>query len=217
MEKPRQPCDARSSTAHTRVRQLVSPGSRPMTFTRRRVSPKLRSMKLECRIRFQCSTGNRRCSNSEPRSRSRHSTAPGYFLRHVSENVLAFARASTDGGGAGFGIDVEDLPVVGLHGRLVGFGDLRQDVAGPVDRAALPTCPRVVQLHRGDQAGRTIGDHQQRTPQPAFDETGEEIAPGVGRFRRTAGQADQHGLSGGGDPPRREHWFGIRTVVVTEM
>ena len=30
-------------------RRLVSPGSRPMTFTRRRVSPKVRSMKLECR------------------------------------------------------------------------------------------------------------------------------------------------------------------------
>ena len=33
-----------------RVRQLVSPGSRPMTLVRRRVSPKVRSMKLECRI-----------------------------------------------------------------------------------------------------------------------------------------------------------------------
>ena len=39
MVRPRQPRDARSRTAQTRVRQLVSPGSRPMTLTRR-VSPK---------------------------------------------------------------------------------------------------------------------------------------------------------------------------------
>src|SRR6516165_10409414 len=36
MVRPRQPAEARSSTAQTRVRQLVSPGSRPMTLTRRR-------------------------------------------------------------------------------------------------------------------------------------------------------------------------------------
>ena len=35
-------------------------GSRPMTLVRRRVSPKVRSMKLECRIRWWCSAGNRR-------------------------------------------------------------------------------------------------------------------------------------------------------------
>jgi len=48
MVRPRQP---RSRTAKTRVMQLVSPGSRPMTLTRRRVSPNVRSTKLECRIR----------------------------------------------------------------------------------------------------------------------------------------------------------------------
>ena len=44
---PRQPRLARSSTAHTNDRQPVSPGSQPMTFTRRRDSPKVRSMKLQ--------------------------------------------------------------------------------------------------------------------------------------------------------------------------
>ncbi len=39
---------------------MCSPGSRPITLTRRRVSPKVRSMKLECRMRCQCSRGNRR-------------------------------------------------------------------------------------------------------------------------------------------------------------
>jgi hypothetical protein len=56
MVSPRQPREARSSTAHTSDRQLVSPGSRPITLVRRRVSPKVRSMKLECRIRRWCST-----------------------------------------------------------------------------------------------------------------------------------------------------------------
>ena len=46
MVNPRQLAEARSRTAHTRVRQLVSPGRRPMTLTRRRVSPKVRPMKL---------------------------------------------------------------------------------------------------------------------------------------------------------------------------
>lgn len=58
--KPRQTRLARSSTAHTSDLQLTSPGSRPMTFVRRRVSPKLRSMKFECRIRRWCSVGKRR-------------------------------------------------------------------------------------------------------------------------------------------------------------
>jgi hypothetical protein len=61
---PRQPREARSSTAHTRFTQLTSPGSRPITFTRRRVSPKVRSMKLECRIRRWCSTGYSRPSDA---------------------------------------------------------------------------------------------------------------------------------------------------------
>jgi len=47
MVRPRQPHAARSRTAQTSDRQLDSPGSRPMTFARRRVSPKLRSMKLK--------------------------------------------------------------------------------------------------------------------------------------------------------------------------
>ena len=51
MVKPRQPVEARFSTAQTRLVTECSPGSQPMTLTRRRVCPKVRSMKLECRIR----------------------------------------------------------------------------------------------------------------------------------------------------------------------
>ena len=74
---PRQPRLARSSTAHTSDTHERSPGSRPMTFTRRRVSPKVRSMKLECRMRRQCSAGNRRCTVSDANSSVTHATADG--------------------------------------------------------------------------------------------------------------------------------------------
>ena len=75
--RPRQPWLARSSTAHTSDRQVVSPGSRPITLVRRRVSPKVRSMKLEWRMRRQCSAGNRRCTVSEAKSSVTHATAAG--------------------------------------------------------------------------------------------------------------------------------------------
>jgi hypothetical protein len=42
MVRPRQPREARSSTAHTKLMALVSPGNRPMTLVRRLVSPKQR-------------------------------------------------------------------------------------------------------------------------------------------------------------------------------
>jgi hypothetical protein len=46
-------------------------------LVRRRVSPKVRSIKFECRIRCQCSRGNRRCTVSEARSSVTQATAAG--------------------------------------------------------------------------------------------------------------------------------------------
>jgi hypothetical protein len=51
MVSPRQPPDARSSTAQAMQAQLVSSGTRPKTFARQRVSPTVRSMKLKWRMR----------------------------------------------------------------------------------------------------------------------------------------------------------------------
>lgn len=51
MVSPRQPRDARSSTAQAMQAQLVSPGRRPITLARQRVSPTVRSMKLKWRMR----------------------------------------------------------------------------------------------------------------------------------------------------------------------
>jgi len=55
---PRQPRDARSRTAQTSDSHERSLGSRPITFTRRRVSPNVLSMKFECLMRAECSFGN---------------------------------------------------------------------------------------------------------------------------------------------------------------
>jgi hypothetical protein len=60
MGSARQPLDARSRTAQTRLRQLSSPGRRPITLIRRRVSPKVRSVRLEWRMRLWCSAENSR-------------------------------------------------------------------------------------------------------------------------------------------------------------
>jgi len=43
VSSPRQPPLARSSTAQTKDRHVLSPGKRPITFTRRQLSPKVRS------------------------------------------------------------------------------------------------------------------------------------------------------------------------------
>jgi hypothetical protein len=50
---PRHPPEARSSTAQHSEVQEDSPGNRPITFTLRRVSPKERSIRFECRVRVQ--------------------------------------------------------------------------------------------------------------------------------------------------------------------
>ncbi len=77
MVTPRQPLEARSSTAQTRDRQLCSPGRRPITFIRRRVSPKVRSIRLVCRKRLRCSFGNRRWATRASRLSSTQATAEG--------------------------------------------------------------------------------------------------------------------------------------------
>lgn len=53
MVNPRYPAEARSSTAHTSLRQECSPGSRPMTLTRRRAAlAKVRARERHRRLDF---------------------------------------------------------------------------------------------------------------------------------------------------------------------
>ena len=163
MVRPRQPRLARSSTAHTSDRQERSPGSRPMTLVRRRVSPKVRSMKLEWRMRCQCSAGNRRWTVSEARSSVTQATAAGIAALPGGGERGGLAAGDGDGLVAGLGVaDVEDGPEVGLHLGLVVRGDLGQDVAGAVDQAALAQAGREARLEGADEAGGAVADAQQR-------------------------------------------------------
>jgi hypothetical protein len=73
MVSPRQPLEARSSTAQTRLRQLCSPGRRPITFPLRRVSPLSRYR-----------------DNGEDASQTRIGTAPRAMasLRNLAIGIL---------------------------------------------------------------------------------------------------------------------------------
>jgi hypothetical protein len=53
MTTPRQPLLARSSTAQTSDRHERSPGNRPITLVCRRVSPKVRSIRLVWRAKLR--------------------------------------------------------------------------------------------------------------------------------------------------------------------
>jgi hypothetical protein len=63
-------------------------------------------------------------------------------------------------------------------------------------------------LDRGDQAGRPVGDDQQRRAQAAVFEVGEEAVPGIGGLAGAGRQADERGLAAGGDAPGRQHRLG---------
>jgi hypothetical protein len=71
-------------------------------------------------------------------------------------------------------------------------------------------------LDRGDQPASAVGDHQQRTCQPAAGQVGQEISPGVGGFPRPWCQTDEHGFAFGGDAPRGQHRLGWRARVHPE-
>ena len=211
MLRPRQPREARSRTAQTRVRQLVSPGSRPMTLVRRRVSPKMRSMKLECRNPVMVLSGEPQVgaqallvSGQGLHRRGAGGGVPAGHLADPGIDDLHELRA-----GWGFQLPgVEDLPVgvldLGLHpGR-----DLREDVSRPVDQASLAQGLGVRLLDRGDQPGRAVGYDQQRGGQAAVFQIGQEGVPGVGGLAGARRQADERGLAIGGDAPGGEHRLG---------
>jgi hypothetical protein len=108
-----------------------------------------------------------------------------------------------DGLVAGLGVaDGEDGPEVGLYFVVVVGRHLGQDVAAAVDETALAQAVRVGPVERAGQAGCAVADSQQRCPQAARLEVGEEVVPGVGRLRGRRGQAHEHGLAVGVDAPR---------------
>src|SRR5690606_25115516 len=72
-------------------------------------------------------------------------------------------------------------------------------------------------LGGGDEAGRPVGDDQQRRSQPARGEVGEEVVPGVGRFGRGGGQADEDRFAVAGDAPGGQYRLGPAAVVHLEV
>lgn len=145
---PRQPRDARSRTAQTSERHERSPGSLPITFTRLRISPKVR-LKLECRMRCQWTFGNRRYVVRWSKSSSKHATAAGVELAPLgAERLCALGRLS-DGCLSGVLLDVvPDRPEVDLDLKLGVLGDLRQNIAFPVHKTPLALRAREDELDR---------------------------------------------------------------------
>jgi hypothetical protein len=65
-----------------------------MTLTRRRVSPKVRSIRLECRMRLRCSAGNSKWTRSASRLSATQATAEGYSGLYLAMKRLARRRPS---------------------------------------------------------------------------------------------------------------------------
>jgi hypothetical protein len=63
-------------------------------------------------------------------------------------------------------------------------------------------------LDRADQAGRPVGDDQQRGAQTALLQVLQEVVPGVGGLAAARGQADERGLAAGGDTPGSQDRLG---------
>ena len=85
--------------------------------------------------------------------------------------------------------EVEDLPVGGLHLGLVAGADLGQHVAGAMDQTPLAQRAREGLLGGADQAGCAVGDDQQRWFEAAAYQVGQEVVPGVGGLGAGGGQA----------------------------
>jgi hypothetical protein len=218
MTTPRQPREARSSTAHTSDRQLRSPGSRPITLTRRRVSPKVRSIRLVWRILAQCSPGEAQeagelgqgVQQAGDRCRVARVVAVGEGVRPLA--------GLGHRGLAGFGVDVvEDLPERGLDLGLGVLGHTREQVAGSVHQTPLPQAVGQHQRNRADQPWRPVGDHQQRRPQAAAHQLTQEPSPGVVALVAARCQPDQHRGALGGDPPGAQHRLGPSARVHPEV
>ena len=86
-----------------------------------------------------------------------------------------------------------------------------------MDHTALSKAVGEHELHGGDEAGRAVGNDQQRRPQAPGHHAVEEAPPGVGGLRGARLQAHQHGATLGGHAPCRQHRLGPGAVVVAEV
>jgi hypothetical protein len=112
---------------------------------------------------------------------------------------------------------VEDLPVVGLDGVLVGCADLGEGVAGAMHQAALSQTVGEDLLDRADQPCGAVGDDQQRWAEAAGDQVAQEPQAGVGGFRIGAVQGKQDRPAVGGNAPGAQHRLGPGARVHLEV
>src|SRR5450830_1394417 len=108
------------------------------------------------------------------------------------------------------------LPVGVLELGLCFGGDLRQNVPSPVDQALLAKRATEDLLAGAEQPRGGVADDEQRWSQPAADQLGQEVRPGVGGLGSAGGQPDQHRGAVGGDAPRRENGLGAGSLVHLE-
>jgi hypothetical protein len=183
MVRPRQPAEARSSTAHTRLMALVSPGNQPMTLVRRLVSSKNRSMKFECRTRpmafdWKPQIGRQSCFVGEQDPHSRR-VEVGVFGGERLDPLVD----DLDQLGSRF-----DVEVGGIENRLVSVadlglhpgGNLGEHVPRSMNKTSLAQRFWVDLFDGRDQALGAVRDDQQRSGKAAFAQIGQEVGPRVG-------------------------------------
>jgi hypothetical protein len=135
VSSPRQPPLARSRTAQTRDRQVLSPGRRPVTFTRRRLSAKVRSS--SCCAGYAVLGREMQVGGERAQVRAQALDCAGIAGAPLRGEVVGALQGDGDRLLARRRLEVvEDVPVVLLHRLLVGLADLGDQVAGDLDGAA---------------------------------------------------------------------------------
>jgi hypothetical protein len=86
-----------------------------------------------------------------------------------------------------------------------------------MDEAALAQAAVKDPLGRADEPLGAVGDDQQRRPQPAGDQPGQEVRPGIVALGAAWSQPDQHRLAIGADAPGDQHRLGAGARVHLEV
>jgi hypothetical protein len=100
---------------------------------------------------------------------------------------------------------IERLPVGQTHALALAFGQLGQQVADPVNGAALAVRGRPALLNRLDQTGSAVGHDQERRAEPAGDQITSERQPVLVRLAHPEHHREQHPFALLGKAPGDQH------------